>query len=58
MDNKFLKGLIREMNIFMNGKNPEELRVFKTRKDGKPIEIINELELIKYPKKEKKNGLS
>lgn len=58
MDNKFLKGLIREMNIFMNGKNPEELRVFKMRKDGKPIEIINELELIKYPKKEKKNGLS
>ncbi len=46
------------MNIFMNGKNPEELRVFKMRKDGKPIEIINELELIKYPKKEKKNGLS
>ncbi len=43
--NKFLRGLIKEMSEFIDGENPKNLRVFKFDKDGKQIEVINELEL-------------
>lgn len=44
LKNNDFKGLIKEMNEFLEGKNPENLRVFKFV-NGKYIEVINQLEL-------------
>jgi len=41
----FLKGLIKDMKTFLEGKNPKELRVYKFNKEGKQIEVINQLEV-------------
>lgn len=49
MKMKEFEGLIKEMVDFLNGKNPENLRVFKVDKEGNCKEVINaeSMELIR-----------
>lgn len=44
---KNTKNLINALSEFTAGGSPEGLKVFRYNKDGKLVEVINKLELIK-----------
>ena len=44
---KNIKDFINALSEFIAGGSPEGLKIFKRNKDGKIVEVINNLELIK-----------